>query len=174
MLLIALVAASAALGCVWKAAAEPAESREGRIKAAALYYLAKYTEWPPSAFAEPAAPFRFCMQGRDPANSSIAATIKDKTISGRPAAAIDVEPRGCQVLHLGALDAAAAARLAALQRGRPVLVVTGARDLFDRGDAAVLLSKQENKMNITVNQAAVSAAGFKMLPELLDIVNVKK
>src|ERR1019366_7169794 len=55
-----------------KIAAGQADSTgEYELKAAMLYNLTRFVEWPPSAFPDPQAPILPCILGRDPFGSSL-------------------------------------------------------------------------------------------------------
>src|SRR5690606_29464289 len=62
---------------------ESADEREGKIKAACLYYLAKFVEWPARVFQNSEMPLRLCILGKDPLNAFVISTMDGKTVGNR-------------------------------------------------------------------------------------------
>ena len=66
------------------ARAQSAASKEYQIKAACLLNFIQFIEWPPAAFAEPAAPVIVGVLGEDPFGDALEQTFQDELIQGRP------------------------------------------------------------------------------------------
>src|ERR1039457_4141693 len=56
---------------------------EYKLKAAMLYSLIQFVEWPDAAYTDRQAPTLLCILGRDPLESSLTSTATQETASGR-------------------------------------------------------------------------------------------
>src|SRR5215475_13840928 len=59
-------------------------SEEYRLKAAFLYNLAKFVEWPPQAFAGPNEPVTICVLGQNPFGTALGDAVRGKTAQDHP------------------------------------------------------------------------------------------
>src|SRR5215218_229657 len=78
------------------ASAETQREDEYRVKAAMLFNIAKFIDWPPAAFSGPPAPLNVCVLGVDPFGGTLDEALKGR-VGGRAIATrriADVEP-GC-------------------------------------------------------------------------------
>src|ERR1035437_4251383 len=57
---------------------------EYKLKAAMLYNLTYFVEWPPSAYSNPQAPILLCILGKDPFGNFLTSTVLKQTVNGRP------------------------------------------------------------------------------------------
>jgi YfiR/HmsC-like len=57
---------------------------EYRVKAAVVYNIARFVEWPSSAFAGQGSPVVVCVIGADPFGDVLEDTLKGRTVTGRP------------------------------------------------------------------------------------------
>jgi hypothetical protein len=104
------------------------EASEYAIKAAYLYKLGDYVEWPASSFAGPGAPVGICIVGTDPFGGTLDATIAGEKSAGRPIAlrrlrAIE-RGSGCHIAYLGGSDQQSVAQALEAVKGTPVLTIT--------------------------------------------------
>jgi hypothetical protein len=117
---------------------------EAAGKAAFLYNLAPFVDWPAAAFATPADPFVICVVGKDPLGSTLDQVVLGQKAAGRPIVvrrlAKAAREAGCQILYLGGAPRPLVKDTLAAVHGSPVLTVTdgpgpaGIVDLaFDRG-----------------------------------------
>lgn len=105
---------------------------EQAVKAAYLYRLGFYVQWPSSAFSAPSSPVTVCISGDDPFGDVLDKAVSGQRINDRPVAVRRVKAlgrdSGCHILYLGAADAQRVAQTLDAARGTPVLTVTdGAR-----------------------------------------------
>jgi hypothetical protein len=63
--------------------AEAAALQEYSVKAALLFNIAKYTDWPPDAFPGPGAPIVIGVLGDDPFGQVLDRIVNDRSIKGR-------------------------------------------------------------------------------------------
>jgi len=77
-----------ALMVVWAAvlpgAAQGQTADEYQVKAAYMYNLAKFVEWPADAFESPSQPIVFCVLGQTPLSRPLEAALAGKVVDQRP------------------------------------------------------------------------------------------
>src|ERR1700688_4865906 len=77
---------------------------EYKLKAAMLYHLTRFVEWPDAAYPDRQAPISLCILGQDPFALSLASTIPKETDNGRTMVVrhlqSDKETRGCHILYI--------------------------------------------------------------------------
>jgi hypothetical protein len=161
----------AGLAC---AAAAPAEARvsEAEVKAAYLYKLASFVQWPPTAFADATAPLRICVAGRSDIYDVVEGLTRDQEASGRRlmAQAVDAaKPETaaqCQILFIGRGEAAARALLS--QAGqRPILTVTD-RTGGTRGGIIEFVVADGN-IRFSIHRRAAEARQLELSSKLLAV-----
>jgi hypothetical protein len=57
---------------------------EYRVKAAVVYNIARFVDWPSAAFAEAGSPLVVCVVGVDPFGSALDDAVQARTVKGRP------------------------------------------------------------------------------------------
>src|SRR6058998_4115286 len=91
------------LGSLTAPAQQPPPS-EYQVKAAFLFNFAKFVEWPPQAFPDPASPFTIGVVGDNPFGDDLERTLRNKAVNGHPIAAKQVkapsELRTCHILFI--------------------------------------------------------------------------
>jgi hypothetical protein len=160
-----LAAALLALAAAPAAPAQPRVAAEAELKAAFVYRIALFVEWP----AEPSGsttPFQVCVLGPDAGWSAAFASIEGKKVQGRPVLAARLlaradEARGCQVVVLADGDAKRAAAL-------PASVLTvGDADGFAQAGGMVGFVREGTQLRFDINREAAARAQLRMPAELL-------
>ena len=167
-------ALTVALGLAVTVFAGPGLTRAGELaeapaKAAFLYNLAPFVDWPAAAFAAPADPFVICVVGKDPLGPAL-----DQVVAGQKAAGRAIVVRrlakaareaGCQIVYLGGAPIALVKDTLAAVHGSPVLTVTdntgppGIIDLaFDRG-----------QLRFRIDDQLAAEAGLTLSSKLLSL-----
>lgn len=150
-------------------------SKEYELKAAFLYNMAKFTEWPPQSFADPRAPLIIGVLGRHSFGADLERIVKDHKIGEHPivvsyAETLD-EAQACHVLFVSADDDT---RFAALQpelRRNPVLTV-GESDDFVHAAGMIRFIVVGNKLRFEINAAAADRADLKLSAQLQKLATV--
>ena len=146
-------------------------ARERQIKAAFLFNVLKFVEWPPSSQTTASAPLRLAILGRGPQTEKSSA-LEAKTVRGRHLVVQAYERvkdiEACDVLLVtpeAATDLADALRAA---QGRPILTVS---DTPDRAQtpAMITLTVVDTRLAFSVNLDTADASGLKMSSNLLDL-----
>jgi hypothetical protein len=79
-----------------------ATADEYRVKAAILYNIARFVEWPSDAFADGVSPVVVCVVGVDPFGVTLDDVLQGRTVKGRPVAIRRLHDlgRGCHVVFI--------------------------------------------------------------------------
>lgn len=139
-----------------------------RIKAAYLYKFAGYVEWPPEVFASEASPIVVGVIGDDALEEILAQMVVDKTVNGRALTTrrLDVGSPldGVHILFVGALDKPALQTVGEAARGKPILVVSNARQqrMLDSMISFDLIN-QHLRFNVALKPAASSGLKLRAL-----------
>jgi hypothetical protein len=158
-------------------AADPARpvNRENELKAAALYNIIGFTEWPATAFATPDTPLVIGVIGRGPVTPLLQSFIENESWHGRRLVlehyASPSQAKNCHVLYV---DQSEHARWPSLRRqfaGRAVLTVCDA-PTFARQGGIVQLGIERNKLKLTVNLAAARAGELTISSKVLRLADV--
>lgn len=143
-----------------------AEDLAAKVKAAYLFHLTKFVEWPTAPAGQE---FRICLYGADP----VAALMTD--LSNRPVRDAtlkvlvepSIPPGQCQILYVGQDDR----RLADLlrrTRGEPVLTVSDKPDFAHQG-GMVGFYPEAGKIKLEINLDGARAAQLRLSAKLLGI-----
>lgn len=97
-----LAAACLGLAAGCPAWAQPRVAAEAELKAAFIYRIALFVEWPAEGTTS-GTPFQFCVLGSDAAWTAAFASLESKKVQGRSVAPVRLLPRaedvrGCQVV----------------------------------------------------------------------------
>ena len=148
-----------------------ARNLEYQVKAGFLRHFFSFIDWPAASFAEPGAPFRLCILGRDPFGTQLDEVMRGESVNGHPIRverARDEVPAGCHVLYTaGDLDGQAAL-LQRVQRRQGLLVVGDSRRLFEHCGAIAFVVESE-RVRFDVNLPALSSRGLVASARLLRV-----
>ena len=154
---------------------QPAELSEYAVKAAILYKLSKFVDWPERAFAGAGAPFGICVLGDNPFGDALDA-LSGQKLGDRPVAIRYLPGRstaaeGCQLLFVSASEHY---RLRGVLRavGRPLLLTVGDREGFAEGGGMINLITVGKNIRFEINRAAVERAGLKIQAQLLRLATI--
>ncbi len=77
---------------------------EYTVKAAFLFNFAKFVEWPPETFPDPASPFAIGVIGENPFDANLQHAVENKNINGHPLVVKQIkqlsELNNCQILFI--------------------------------------------------------------------------
>lgn len=173
MSLKALVLTLACLLAPASAAAQgDVRAAEVRVKAAFLYKFCDFVEWPPGAFAAPAAAFTIGVLGADALADELAAVVAQRSVHGRPVVVRKLRHgaplAGLHLLFVGGRDGGRLPEILAAAKGRPTLTVTEAEDGEDPGSVInfVLVA---DKVRFDVALPPAEAGGLKISARLLAV-----
>lgn len=150
---------------------------EYELKAAMLYNLTRFVEWPSSAYADAQAPTVLCILGRDPFGNSLAAFASNAASSGRPVQVRRVpetkETRGCHVLYISSSERKSITQIFSTLKGASVLTVGEMAQFAARG-GMIQFSLEEKQVHFEINLEAASEADLKISSRLLVLARIVK
>jgi hypothetical protein len=165
-----LVAASLAMSGVVRAATDPAS--DVAIKAAFLYNVAKFTEWPALAAG---APLMLCVMGDARVAIALVETVRSQRIGGHAieakAIGSDTPTRSCDVLFISTSETRRTAALLDGLKSLPILTVSDGKD-FARSSGVIELFVDSGRMRLTINTDAVDRSGLHLSSRLLGLAKI--
>ena len=168
---IAALASLAILLNSFRAHAQAVFSTEYDIKAALLFNLTQFTEWPETAFTNAQAPIVIGVLGDNPFGLSLDKAVAGEKVQNRPVVAkyfSDVDTVQCHVLFVSRSEASRTERIIAKTRARGILTVSDI-DRFAKKGGMVRFVNERNRVRLNINVAEVEAAGLKISSKLLRI-----
>jgi hypothetical protein len=176
LLLLLLVAGAFAMNPPFAA---PQEARVGEyeLKAAILYNLTKFVEWPAAAYADPQAPTSLCILGHDPFGSSLTAAIPKNAGDERPVLIRRLQNkeaiRGCHLLYISSSERKIAAQILATLKGTGAHVLTvGEMDLFAVHGGIIQFTLQDKQVRFEINLDAAAREGLTIRSRLLLLARI--
>ena len=173
--LLCLLAAACTL---WPGApaccAQPREAPEYQLKAAFLYNLLQFIEWPEQAFKDAASPLVICVYD-DKAAGSAFDSYRNEKIRGRQLVFKrydDIQTSlECHILFINTQDKKALGDIAAKAAGRSILTV-GEADECTRLGCIINFFTADNKLRFEINPEAAKKAGLKLSSEILKVARI--
>ncbi len=150
--------------------------RIGKLKAASLFYLAKFVTWP-NETVDTAKSLKVCTLGDDEINLSIKSILSGKTVKQRELEVLFLEPRNlgnlstqCDILYLGKIDSETGFNRSFIAN-RSILTVSMAID-SNSCENMVCFINSDNKLRIAIHLAATKKAGLNVSSELLKLAEI--
>ncbi len=151
-------------------------SQEAKIKAAIVYKVTKFIEWPQRAFTNGRSPVRICHLGRNHLSEALA-EVSGRSAHGRAlefkkvASATEVRQQ-CHLVFVGhGVAVEEMAHLLLVLSGRPVLTISDTADFTRRG-GVLGLTKQGKRIRFEVNLDAARSHGLVVSAPLLELADV--
>jgi uncharacterized protein DUF4154 len=153
------------------------QAGEYEVKAAILYNLSRFVEWPPSTYPDPQTPTALCILGRDPFEDFLTSLTKNQNASGRPVLIRHLKNergiRDCQVLYISSSERKSVAQILSTLKGSTVLTV-GEMSQFAAQGGIVQFKLEERQMHFDINLEAASRMGLKISSRLLVLARIVK
>jgi hypothetical protein len=152
----------------------PAQLAEYQLKAAFLYRLPSFIEWPTGAWPVAGDPFYACVLGRDPFGAYLdyfdGKSVRDRRFTVRRLATLE-EGDACHLLFVSRDEETDPGSVLPGLRGRCVLTVGEGRDFaVSGGIVSFVVAKQ--RVELTVNLDASRDAGLEISSKLLDVASI--
>ena len=148
---------------------------EEQVRAAFLYQLAQYADWPPESFAAEAAPMRFCILGADDLAATLQNIVSGKRIQGRPIAVSVVrdtaELAGCHVGFIGFTREKKLRETFSKWSYPPVLLVGEASHFAELG-GMVNLVIDSGRVSFEINLSIAGRARLQFRSQLLRLARI--
>jgi hypothetical protein len=164
--ILLLIAALSLLPLRTRAQENPLD--EYTVKAALLFNIAKYTDWPPRAFSDSDEPIVIGVLGDDPFGSTLDRIVEGRSINGRPIVirrASGIAPlEGAHLIFVSASQPQAPQDCTALERAG---ILTVGDTPFTADYAAVSISLDGDKVAFTVDLERSRRIGASISSQLL-------
>ena len=149
------------------------DTLESSIKAAYLYKLGAFVEWPQSAFQSPTSAVNLCLTGDDPFDGTLDKAVDGQRIGEHPIVVRRLKAvardSGCQILYVGGSNQQALAQaLEHAVRGTAVLTVTDTPQVDDTTGIIQFVIK-DNRVRFDIDEQAASANGLTISSKLLSL-----
>ena len=145
----------------------PSQAGEYDVKAAILYNLLKFVEWPADAFAAANTPVAICVLGADPFGALLDDSVRGHQVGGRGIVVrrlTEVAP-GCHVLFISLSETRRLSMI--LDRLRTMSVLTvGEQEQFVDGGGIIEL-RTEDRVRFAINVEAADRARLRLSARLL-------
>jgi YfiR/HmsC-like len=149
--------------------------KEYDVKAAFLYHLAEFVEWPPAAFPAPESPLVIGVLGADPFGKSLDEVVKNEEVKNRK---LDVrryrsleEVKTCHILFISQSEAGRLDQIFSSLKDRKILTVGDTEGFAQRGGIVRFLT-DKNKIRLRINLEAAKAASLTISSKLLRAADV--
>jgi hypothetical protein len=150
--------------------AQPATVPEYKLKAAVLFNLAKFIDWPTNTFAQAEAPFVVGVIGDDPFGPLLEDTLRQQTVHGRKATvrrlAAGDDLSVCHILFVSRSERLRTTTILAQVSRAPVLTVSET-DGFAEAGGMVNLVLQDGLVRFEINRGAADARGLQISSKVL-------
>lgn len=164
------LAAFVALDLTLSGSAAGATSLEYQVKAAYLYKLLSFVDWPAGSLPAPGAPVSVCVVGDDPFGAALDQATQNQQVDGRPLAVRRIatvsKSSGCQVLYIAGSKRQSVADALQSVKGSPSLTITEASEA--RGSIVQFVVK-DGRVRFTIDLAAAAQNGLTISAKLLSL-----
>jgi YfiR/HmsC-like len=144
---------------------------EHRVKAAYIYNIIKFAEWPVSTMPTSTETINICVLGKDPIAKALqpvtAKTAHGRAITLQQISAFRPESR-CHVLFISATESAQHSRILSLVKGISVLTVASHEGFLAQGGMVGLVVRN-GKLRLVINLDASRRAGISLSSKLLEV-----
>jgi len=154
------------------------EASEAEVKAAIVFNIARFTQWPAASLGGPESPFTLCVSGRDDTIAAIEA-LEGKSLHARTIRVVPLDRQAalsdCRVLFVARGESYRLSQLSALMaaNARPVLTIGDVRDFATRG-GMVALVRADERIRFEINPREVETKGLSMSSRLLSLAIIVK
>jgi hypothetical protein len=154
--------------------AEAPTAGEYQVKAAMVFNMAKFVDWPANTFSSPDSPLTVCVMGGGPFGAALEG-FSGKTVKGHPIkvkrVAIGDEVGNCQILAASEIDRRYLAALLSAGRKKGVLTVSDISRFAQTG-GAVGFVELEGKIRFEINLDTTEKASLKISSQLLKLAKI--
>jgi len=151
--------------------AEPLPFREYQVKAAFIYTIAKFVEWPTGGSGASGQSLTIGIVGQDSFGDNLDA-IKGKTVKGRPIAVRhfrrNEDIRGCDVVFISISEKRSLSHILKQLQNAPVLTIADHEGFCETGGMINLLASG-NRVVFEINMTAARRARLSISSQLLKL-----
>jgi len=157
------------------AAASDVSASEYAVKAAILYKITKFVNWPDDAFAKVDDDLSICLAKDSPFGSAMQ-SLHGRSVRGRNIrviriGAFDRSNFNCQIIFIGQADEKKARTILSQITGQPILTV-GEGDSFVERGGIISLQVEKSHVSFAINIKASNQAGLDISAQLLQLATI--
>ena len=156
------------LALSWSAAG--AASLEYQVKAAYLYKLLPFVDWPAGSLPPAGAPLNLCVVGDDPFGSILDQAARNQQVNGRPLVVRRIatvsKSSDCQVLYIAGSKRQSVADALQTVKGAPSLTIT---EVSETRGSIIQFVVKEGRVRFTIDVAAAAENGLTISAKLLSL-----
>lgn len=160
------------LGVLGPAAAQTQTADEYQVKAAYMYNLAKFVDWPSDAFDGPSQPIMFCVLGQTPLSLPLQDALAGKVVGQRPLVfrvlADSRQAGDCKVLFISLPDKNRLHQTLEQVKSLHVLTVGESMDFTEQG-GIVRFFLDGGRVRLEFNLDAADDAKLRISSKLLSL-----
>jgi hypothetical protein len=146
------------------------------VKAAFLYNLASFIEWPQGTFEKPDTPLVLGIVGVDPFGDTIDRALADKKVRGHPLilrrVAWGPDLKRCHILFLASSESPRLGALASLVGTLPILTVGD--DAGVGSSCIIAFVVEDNKVGFEINRDLAERARLAVSSKVLSLARVRR
>lgn len=165
------------VGILLSAAAQGQVNDEYRLKAAFLYNISKFVEWPPRTFKALSDPIEICVLGKDPFGDSLRQAVNGKKIAGKPFTVYEIpdvkHAYACNILFIAGSDQKSTRSILEAIRGTAILTV-GEFEGFASQGGIVNFKIEEGHVHLQINIETADQAKLTISSKLLSLAEIVK
>lgn len=151
-----------------------AQEAEHQVKAAYLYRIAGYVEWPQAAFASAQTPLTFAVLGDDGLATELTHTIAGRTLGERPMTVRRLTPgeslAGVHVLFIGRAEQGRTRQLAQAAQPQAVLTVSESDGALDQGSVVNFVTA-DRRVRFEISLDAAEKSRLRLSSRLLAVAS---
>lgn len=174
-LAFSLVLLAAAVLSPWRGLAQDYESSEYDLKAAILFNLVKFVEWPPKAYPDARAPTVVCTLGKEPFGPALDRFASGNRAFGRQFVVrrlrYEGDSHGCHLIYISSSERKLLPEILKGLEGSPVLTV-GETEQFAAHGGMVQLTMEDKQVHFTINLSVASREELRIRSGLLALSKI--
>jgi hypothetical protein len=148
-----------------------------QLKAAVLGNLAKFVEWPASAFSSASEAIRIGVLGEDPFGSDLETILRPISVKGRSFTVIRAhnidELLACHIVFIQPAEPGEVRETIKKVGRRPILLIGESAEFLDLG-GMVRFHLEDRKVRFEINLAAADSASLSLHPQVLKLATTVK
>jgi len=148
------------------------EANEQLLKVAFIYNFAKFTTWPDSVFADPAAPITFCVVGKHEFGNAFD-SVQGKSVGGRKVVVKYLsayrDKDDCQVVYVAPSEKPRLPKIVSTSKEVHALTVSDIDGFGESCGIIRMVRGADDRIGFEINVKAAEQSGLKLSSKLLNL-----
>jgi hypothetical protein len=154
--------------------AQSGAEREYELKAAVLYHIIEYVEWPKDSLPNQPSTIQIGLLGNIPFAEALQ-VLNGKSLQGRKLVVKRIskpqDARDCQVVFIGSSEKPRLSEIVSELKNRPILTVSEVEGFAEHGGIVNLVAVQ-NRINMEINRDVARESRLNISSQLLKLAKV--